>query len=87
MLVFEVIPHNVGWGVRIVCSEDSCELFLELLLSQLYLVLWFDELLGATPVSITVVIVIAVTETILILYRDVGTNNYCVVISGNGHQS
>ncbi len=39
MLVLEVVANNVSRGMWIVSSEHSSELFLELFLTQLYLVL------------------------------------------------
>ena len=45
-LVLKVVADNVSRGMRVVSSEHSSELFLELFLIQLYLVLCVCEWRG-----------------------------------------
>lgn len=66
-LFLEVVSDNIGRGMGVVSRQHPGQLFLQLLFSELELVVRFDELSWTKIVTLSVII-FSITKTIFILY-------------------
>ena len=80
-LFLEAVSDNIGRGMGVIGGQHPSQLFLELLLSELELVMRFDELSWTKIVTLSIIIV-SITKTIFILYTRLKVHSHTTCISG-----